>query len=401
MEKVLASAGGDSALEDVKTAFANSPVTNPDGLTGVKLHYVFDENTGSHHILDLASTFYDIKTNYFGTPSEREYSQNAVAESNYLVAKWQIFHYAVYGDSQSPIFGGSSGRGELTGNDFEITLAGDASISDQEGTIMHELGHNLGLDHGGNVGDNCKPNYLSVMNYLFQFKDIVGNRPLDYSRSNLTSLNEADLSEPAGVGTSTPPGLTTAYGSNSSSINTAATGGAIDWNGNHISTNLHVVENVDKAASKCNDSSFTVLTGYNDWPSLVYDFRDKNPGNFANGEANAGQLPIEQTLEMVKQTKVYMINRLDIAIQTMDDPSFVKMQSPAASRTYFHNSLALIATLVQNGDSQGTLQALMQLRTSADSSSSNSLLVSSTTQRTIFAALDDRIISLKSDLNLP
>jgi hypothetical protein len=32
---------------------------------------------------------------------------------------------------------------------------------------MHELGHNLGLHHGGDVDDNGKPNYVSVMNYLY------------------------------------------------------------------------------------------------------------------------------------------------------------------------------------------------------------------------------------------
>lgn len=36
-------------------------------------------------------------------------------------------------------------------------------------TVMHELGHTLGLGHGGR-GDsrNCKPNYMSVMNYRYQ-----------------------------------------------------------------------------------------------------------------------------------------------------------------------------------------------------------------------------------------
>mgnify|MGYP001769098295 CR=1 FL=1 len=42
------------------------------------------------------------------------------------------------------------------------------SIGQQGGTLMHELGHTLGLRHGGNVETNDKPNYLSVMNYSFQ-----------------------------------------------------------------------------------------------------------------------------------------------------------------------------------------------------------------------------------------
>ena len=42
----------------------------------------------------------------------------------------------------------------------------------QARSLMHELGHTLGLVHGGNqsLNDlNYKPNYLSVMNYLYLF----------------------------------------------------------------------------------------------------------------------------------------------------------------------------------------------------------------------------------------
>ena len=64
---------------------------------------------------------------------------------------------------------------------------------------MHEIGHNLGLRHGGNVDVNCKPNYLSVMSYSFQFANLVGTRPLDYSRSVLGTLDESHLNEGYGV----------------------------------------------------------------------------------------------------------------------------------------------------------------------------------------------------------
>jgi hypothetical protein len=60
----------------------------------------------------------------------------------------------------------------MPGREFLVALGGSAdhtgSASTQEGTFMHELGHDLGLHHGGADDILLKPNYLSVMNYLFQ-----------------------------------------------------------------------------------------------------------------------------------------------------------------------------------------------------------------------------------------
>ena len=75
------------------------------------------------------------------------------------------------------------------------------SLKVQTGTLMHELGHTLTLAHGGtyyNVANypsvatydlNCKPNFLSVMNYLFQVRGF-GDGGFDYSGQTLPALNE-------------------------------------------------------------------------------------------------------------------------------------------------------------------------------------------------------------------
>ena len=76
---------------------------------------------------------------------------------------------------------------------------GVGSTEEQKGTLMHELGHNLGLRHGGSDDVNCKPNYLSVMSYSFQMPIFVGLRPADYSQSDLPDLNELHLNEVAGI----------------------------------------------------------------------------------------------------------------------------------------------------------------------------------------------------------
>ena len=69
-------------------------------------------------------------------------------------------------------------------------------------TLMHELGHNLGLGHGGEDFDNYKPNFLSIMNYSFQQYGLLQNNLqgyTDYSRYSLPSLNEGQLLEAPGL----------------------------------------------------------------------------------------------------------------------------------------------------------------------------------------------------------
>ena len=104
---------------------------------------------------------------------------------------------------EDPLFhvpGGVSGSAEYPGGDLLITLGlwdntnfvgSDFGIAS---TTMHELGHTLDLGHGGTPLPNCKPNYLSVMNYSFQLGgliDINGIPHLDYSESALDPINEA------------------------------------------------------------------------------------------------------------------------------------------------------------------------------------------------------------------
>ncbi len=103
-----------------------------------------------------------------------------------------------------------SGFSDLGGEDSLITLglwgADGQTVPVQSGTLMHEIGHSLGLTHGGSYADtggsyaltfeaNCKPNYQSVMNYMFQvdlLTDPVSltDSVLDFSNEALPLLNE-------------------------------------------------------------------------------------------------------------------------------------------------------------------------------------------------------------------
>jgi hypothetical protein len=45
--------------------------------------------------------------------------------------------------------------------------------SEKVGTFARELGHNLGLRHGGSEDINYKSNHLSIMNYFFQTDGVI------------------------------------------------------------------------------------------------------------------------------------------------------------------------------------------------------------------------------------
>jgi sugar lactone lactonase YvrE len=99
-----------------------------------------------------------------------------------------------------------SGYSDLGGSDSAVTLglwetAPNQNMSKRAnviaGTLFHEIGHTLGLSHGGLYYDgpsgsylptfdvNCKPNYQSVMNYLFQLDGVGPNAAVAFSNQQL------------------------------------------------------------------------------------------------------------------------------------------------------------------------------------------------------------------------
>jgi hypothetical protein len=277
------------ALDMVKEGFENAPVDcAPDGSNckGVNLHLLVDEEAVPHSDdLSFASCtngkspqvpdFDEVKASHFGTKEERDDPNS----ENILNAKRLVYHYALFAHNLLGL-DGTSGCGELPGNDFVITLGSWAKINghgvgttdQQAGTFMHELGHNLGLRHGGGDNINCKPNYLSVMNYTQQIDNYkINGRVLDYSRKNLATLNESSLNEAFGIGGA--PDLKTAYGPFPSLMSLA--GMAIDWNRNGNAADMNVsadINNLDNGNSPCTGQG-AILKGWDDWRNLQYNFR--------------------------------------------------------------------------------------------------------------------------------
>jgi sugar lactone lactonase YvrE len=202
------------SVANLISAFATAPLSNPDSFEGINLHLDLGDEVPHQNFLDWAG-YAAIKPAFFGTPAERS-SPNA---AYMLAARRLVYRYAIIAHA-----GFASGSAEAPGNDMMVNVGDFLDSSNHlattagsfEGTFMHELGHNLGLLHGGGDEINHKPNYLSVMNYNFVSDSLNAfipgyQRPLDYSRSVLPALDENNLSEPNGVGASTPPGLYTIY----------------------------------------------------------------------------------------------------------------------------------------------------------------------------------------------
>lgn len=163
------------ALQKIQAAFNRK---------SIKVHFDVGTLFGStvdKFCLDDRSHQVAFATNVHLKPSD--YSINALAykAQNMPISKVTVFHYCLLGFLSQPE-GAFGGLGELIGNDFVVTIGSSDPdqfyattpsnqlnylINSQASTIMHELGHNLGLEHGGNVDVNFKPNYYSIMNYMY------------------------------------------------------------------------------------------------------------------------------------------------------------------------------------------------------------------------------------------
>jgi len=144
----------------------------------------------------------------------------------------------------------------------------------QRGTFMHEVGHGLGLRHGGANETNFKPNYLSVMSYAFQGGlRKRGSPTFDYSRTTLPELTETSLNEELGIEdwpTSVAGFQTTwfrGFGGGSQQWTAPFMPGAesnVDWDQDGNDSEIGVSSSINR------DLSRSVLSGHDDWRNLVF-----------------------------------------------------------------------------------------------------------------------------------
>ena len=82
-------------------------------------------------------------------------------------ARMGIFRYSIHCHRYNSPTNSSTGVAEINGDDSIVSLQNFLTFQSISVILMHELGHNLGLRHGGLDAVNYKPNYNSVMNYRF------------------------------------------------------------------------------------------------------------------------------------------------------------------------------------------------------------------------------------------
>ena len=242
------------------------------------------------------------------------------------IAKKQIFHYLLMAFSQNVYgSGGSSGIAELPGNDIIITLGNWGLrnsnplvllqlINWQATTIMHELGHNLGLRHGGNDDINYKPNYFSIMNYMYQIYGlpVIGSSKEGdrYYYYRWESIDQFSVSSSfkyyfphGGWGDMTNSPITTNFnfdyslglGSTLSQFSIDETkglgqtgSGGVDFNGNYNKTDKDFSMNLNPF----DNTNFTSYDDFNDWAAISLFFQrtyfgdisgDNNPDRLKSG----------------------------------------------------------------------------------------------------------------------
>ncbi|HWB68998.1 MAG TPA: hypothetical protein VG518_03395 [Solirubrobacterales bacterium] len=173
-----------SELDAIVAAFANAPVANPDGKSGINLHI----DAG----VTCPSRSYDLGgSQIFNAGACPNIGQTMLAAEP-SESRAGAFHVAGF----SPTCGGGGAEGgaaTLHGTKMAVFTDGPTFAH----VLMHELGHNLGLDHA----DGYQPNRISTMNTRLEVSDSGSGHTeaLDFQRYSLPALDEHNLDEQVGI----------------------------------------------------------------------------------------------------------------------------------------------------------------------------------------------------------
>ena len=370
-----------SSIAAVKSAFSQAPidaggVVNPDGDEGINLwidtgNAATGDDLGGGQEIDLddvpngssvpkfagdfngngVSDFYDVKQQYFD--ESRRYAFHYIINSGSGVTEQGAgtgsCSDGVDNDGDGLVDGDDianchrNSQAEQPGNDIFLSVKGS-------GILMHELGHNLDLQHGGDVGTNCKPNYISVMNYNMQNgipQDTIAgqdtdsdgmpdNRIVDYSpprfpdgrgSAPLGQIDEEMLDEGVILDPRDPENQTV-FIDGTGATQTVGVDQPLDWAGdgsppdaNNISVNVN-----SGPASGCSSSPLDEdpFTGHDDWSNIQMNFR--LTGDFDDSANNPTEEPepTQEDLDAVLEA----IYTTDLSVTKTTEPDLVVAGQP-------------------------------------------------------------------------
>jgi hypothetical protein len=343
-------------VQKVREAFARAPLQNPDGLPGITLHIdtgsltenglLVGDNLGGGNQLAASFPVCELDGGQVGL--------YAAKAANFDPRRAMVFRYGIV--STNCCTGGpnagnvclidaqcgnarcqlSGGRGEIGGNDF-VTWNYDDFFGS---TLLHEIGHTLNLHHGGDIDDNCKPNYLSVMNYdHFELQRLNGTSVIDFSpprRPNgsrgsapLPPLAEDALDETALVLDPSDTDTLIKYTDANRLKRLSPVGQRVDWEGDGDKTGTGLAVNIDTSDKNnnpalCLNTDFRSalpnppgpLTGHDDWARVSLPFLQ-----FANSDDGpVNPVDVDEPNERQLRQQFEAVNTTDLAVSMSGEP---------------------------------------------------------------------------------
>jgi hypothetical protein len=290
----------DESISKLISIFADSPTQNPDGKTGISLHIELGDEI-SHKDIISRDEESSIRANYPGSAEQRSDANN----ENIITAKQAVYHYVLFAhhtlDQEGNPTAGAWACQYPDCKNILIAFGDPAWGTDPSSdhpnrskyvhtaVLLHELGHNLGLYHGGFKAEkdvDNKPNYLSLMHAAFLYDVPI----LDYSGCELSPLDEKNLNEQEGIGQSCPEGRMTVFFSPFPTI--VPTGVPVDWNHDGGFNDTGVIADINK------DRKLTILHGHDDWSNLK--FGKLITASTASSEQQQNQTMVAELLEFKK-----------------------------------------------------------------------------------------------------